>query len=102
MRVKLTMMLTRDDSTSATVRDSLGALPHVSAADIVFVTNESTCERASRALDSTFFTQPQAARLLIMQAQDRYMIQPPETATGGRAFLVVTDTAFNRLGLAAW
>lgn len=85
---------TSPDSVTARMRDTLGISAPLTSSDIALVSDEVLCERASRALDSTFFEAPTAASVYMARIGPRYAIHPPGVQAGEFSFLVYTDTAF--------
>lgn len=65
-------------STYVTARSSIG-LPSAAVGTIVFVTDESKCSRASRAIDSAHVGTPAGSPVYLVQVGTHYMAMPPST-----------------------
>jgi len=81
-----------DDSTMADARAAAGKMPLTPATNVVVVTDEATCRKASRAFDQWFWTTPRGAAVHLVQAGQRYVILATERAGSTSR---VTDVAPN-------
>lgn len=77
-------------------------MPVTPEAEIVLVTDEAICERASKALDSMFFVSPEVSAVYVVRLGSRYAIHPPGIVGSGWGYVVHTDTLFRKIAIGTY
>lgn len=98
LKDRLVKLITSSHPTYAQIRASLGQLPVGSASDVAMVGDEAVCQRASQALDSSFFQPPVASPVYVARVGTRYAIHPDDGRMGEFGFVIFTDSAFQYIG----
>jgi len=88
-----------DDSVLVDVRAGAGNMPRTPAADVQTVTDETTCRKASRALDQWYWQTPQGSAVHLVKVGTRYAIHAPGVSRGEFQEMIHTDSRFNKLAI---
>ena len=84
------------DSLYSALRDSLGFMPQVAPQQVVAVTDEATCRKASRTLDTELFVSAQLAAVHLTKVGSWYAIIAPGSRLGEFTPAVWTDNKWTK------
>lgn len=95
---RMMKLATSNDSDWVATRRAWDDMPQVDPSAVWLVTDDSLCQRASMALDSSYFTTPHGYPLYLAHLGSRYVAFPPSESNVG--FWVQMDSTFRVLSAA--
>lgn len=101
LRQKLARLASDTSEEGNDVRQALGGLPLTDTTAVVLEGSETVCQRASAALDSSYFSTPQAAAVYVIHIGTYKAVVPANVRSGEFSIAVVMDPAYNKLGVGA-
>lgn len=90
-------LATSNDSDWVAARRTLKHMPQVDSSSVWLVNEDSLCQRASAALDSSLYTTPHGYPLYLAHVGPRYIAFPPSDSTTGYGVWVHLDSTFKVL-----
>jgi len=97
----LRRLATGTDSSAILARAAIDMQP-IAQSEVVMITDEAICRRASAALDSFFFVAPESASVFLVRLGSRYAIHPPGYRVESFGYMIHTDSAFNKLAVTSY